>query len=285
MNHDARNEAKSPIRIDRRRVLAGGLGVAAWALIDGAIAPRTASAMATEDGNVARAPVSDRTQERQPFYGVHQAGVVTPRPETGMVAAFDVLASTPADIVRLFRTLTARIAFLMNGGTPPALDPKFPPADSGILGPVIIPDNLTVTVSLGASMFDERFGLGAHKPAHLVRMMRFQNDALDASRCHGDLSLQICSNTADTNIHALRDILKTMPDLLLLRWMQDGSVPVLPPKAGSPPESARNFLGFRDGSANPDSSDTALMNQIVWVGPDRGEPAWAGTGRRWASRN
>jgi deferrochelatase/peroxidase EfeB len=275
MDDNARINAKSATRINRRCVLVGGLGVAAWTLIDGAVALRAADAVATEDSNVARAPISDRTQERQPFYGVHQAGVVTPRQETGMVAVFDVLASTPADIVRLFRTLTARIAFLMNGGTAPALDPKFPPADSGILGPVVMPDNLTVTVSLGASMFDERFGLAAHKPAHLVRMMSFQNDALDASRCHGDLSLQICSNTADTNIHALRDILKTMPDLLLLRWMQDGSVPVLPAKAASPPESARNFLGFRDGSANPDSSDKALMNHIVWVGPDRGEPAWA----------
>ena len=207
-----------------------GLAVGAWTLIEGTAVARAAGAAATDGGNVASAPVSDHIQDHQPFYGVHQSGVLTPRPATGLVAAFDVLATTPADLVRLFRTLTTRIAFLMQGGPPPALDPRFPPADSGILGPVVVPDNLTVTVSLGASMFDDRFGLGGHKPVHLVRMMRFQNDALDAARCHGDLSLQFCSNTADTNIHALRDILKTMPDLLLLRWTQDGSVPVLPQK-------------------------------------------------------
>ncbi|MFO1145857.1 MAG: iron uptake transporter deferrochelatase/peroxidase subunit [Rhodospirillales bacterium] len=261
-------------RIDRRRVLVG-LGAAAGALLEAGAASRS---YAADADNVAQAPVSDDTQQRQPFHGLHQAGVVTPRPATGIVAAFDVLAPTHEDLIRLFRTLSTRIAFLMQGGAPPDLDPRFPPADSGILGPVVIPDNLTVTVSLGASMFDERFGLAAHRPAHLVRMMRFQNDALDAARCHGDLSLQFCANTADTNIHALRDILKTMPDLLVLRWMQEGSVPVLPAKPGAPPESARNFLGFRDGSANPDAGDAAVMSKVVWVSKASGEPAWAENG-------
>ncbi|MBK8174008.1 MAG: deferrochelatase/peroxidase EfeB [Rhodospirillales bacterium] len=268
---------------NRRRLLAG-MGGTALALIADAGKPRAAGEQTAGRSNVARAPISERTLERQPFYGAHQAGVLTPRPETGMVAAFDVLASTPDELVDLFRTLSGRIAFLMQGGTPPARDPRFPPADSGILGPVVAPDNLAVTVSLGASMFDDRFGLAAHRPAHLVRMMRFQNDALDASRCHGDLSLQICSNTADANIHALRDILKTMPDSLLLRWMQDGSVPVLPEKPGSPPESARNFLGFRDGSANPDVNDEALMNRIVWTAAGQGEPAWCAGGTYQAVR-
>lgn len=258
-------------RIDRRRLLLG-LGVATGALLEAGSATR---ARAADGDNVAQAPVSDDTQQRQPFHGLHQSGVVTPRPATGIVAAFDVLAPTSDELIRLFRALSARIAFLMQGGAPPDLDPRFPPADSGILGPVVIPDNLTITVSLGASMFDERFGLAAHKPAHLVRMMRFQNDALDAARCHGDLSLQICSNTADTNIHALRDILKMMPDLLVLRWMQEGSVPVLAARPGAPPESARNFLGFRDGSANPNAGDAAVMRKVVWVDGTSGEPAWA----------
>ena len=73
------------------------------------------------------------------------------------------------------------------------------------------------------------------------------------------------SNTPDTNIHALRDILKNLPDLMVLRWKQEGSVPVLPPKPDGTHESARNFLGFRDGSANPDANNAALMDKIVWV--------------------
>ncbi len=268
---------------DRRRVLLC-LGAAACALSSG-VASVWAAAPANEEGNVARAPASDKTQERQPFYGIHQSGVTTPRPATGMVAAFEVLASSPADLVRLFETLTARIAFLTQGGAPPVLDPQLPPADSGILGPEVFPDNLTVTVSLGVSMFDQRFGLAEQRPLHLVRMMSFRNDALDAARCHGDLSLQICSNTADTNNHALRDIVKMMPDLLLLRWMQEGSVPVIPASPGVPAESARNFLGFRDGSANPDATDEALMNRVVWVGAEQeGEPVWTRGGTYQAVR-
>jgi deferrochelatase/peroxidase EfeB len=109
-------------------------------------------------------------------------------------------------------------------------------------------------------------------------MTSFPNDALEASLCHGDLSLQICSNTADTNIHALRDIVKKLPDLLLLRWKQEGSVPAMAVKPGVPPESARNFLGFRDGSANPSPQDSDLMERIVWVQPDSDEPGWAAHG-------
>jgi deferrochelatase/peroxidase EfeB len=270
----------SPVSTSRRRVLIG-LGAAGGALTGSLMAGTPALA---DSESVTNAPVSDKTQERQPFYGLRQSGIVTHRPTNGMVASFDVLARTPADLVRMFQTLTERIAFLTQGGEPPSLDPKLPPADNGILGPIVPPDNLTITVSVGASLFDDRFGLKRLKPARLVRMTSFPNDALDASLCHGDISLQISSNTADTNIHALRDIVKKLPDLLLLRWKQEGSVPALPVKPGVPPESARNFLGFRDGSANPSPHDTDMMARIVWVQPDSDEPGWATHGTYQAVR-
>ncbi|MET3650011.1 iron uptake transporter deferrochelatase/peroxidase subunit [Phyllobacterium ifriqiyense] len=254
----------------RRSVLFG----AGTAMVAGLTA---ASAAQKQGEQVTDAPVSDKTQERQAFYGVHQAGIVTPRPAAGMIASFHVLAKTPEEVERLFRTLSQRIAFLMKGGTPPEFDEKLPPSDSGILGPVIPPDNLTITVSLGSSFFDQRDWLISHKPKQLSRMKASRNDALDADLCHGDLSLQICANTPDTNIHALRDILKNLPDLMVLRWKQEGSVPVLPPKADGTHETARNFLGFRDGTANPDGNDAALMDQLVWV-RQSDEPSWAQAG-------
>jgi deferrochelatase/peroxidase EfeB len=106
-------------------------------------------------------------------------------------------------------------------------------------------------------------------------MTRFFNDALDAAICHGDLSLQICANTQDTTIHALRDIIKAIPDQLVLRWKQEGNVPATPPNADGTIPSARNFLGFLDGSANPDSNDDALMEKLVWITESRQEPGWA----------
>jgi deferrochelatase/peroxidase EfeB len=106
-------------------------------------------------------------------------------------------------------------------------------------------------------------------------MMRFANDAPDAELCHGDLSIQFCANTQDTTIHALRDVIKTLARRLTLRWKQEGNVPVVVAPPGAPAESARNFLGFRDGTGNPDSGDGELMERLVWVGEDDGEPAWA----------
>jgi len=268
-NERFRDKAWGRTIVDRRRLL-GALGAAGSAVATNTIPAFAASA----PRNVTDAPADSRVLQSQPFYGPHQPGVVTPRPAAGMIASFDVLATNRTDLVRLFRRLTERIAFLMKGGSPPELDAKLPPADSGILGPIVVPDNLTITVSVGESLFDNRFDLTAFKPVHLSRMSKFANDALEASLCHGDLSLQFSSNTPDTNIHALRDIVKNLPDLLLLRWKQEGSVPAMPPKAGGQPESARNFLGFRDGSANPEAGNAALMDRLVWVS-DLREPAWA----------
>lgn len=53
--------------------------------------------------------------EAQPFYGLHQAGVLTPQQASMMIVAFDVLAGDKADLERLFRLLTQRIAFLTKG--------------------------------------------------------------------------------------------------------------------------------------------------------------------------
>jgi len=279
----------TPLSPDRRRML-GGLGGAA---IAGLAAGRAAAAPsgppnAPDAGaQVTDAPQSTHTQDRVPFRGRHQAGIVTARPTAGMIASFYVLAEKPAELERLFRTLTERIAFLTQGGPQTDPDPLLPPAGSGILGPVVQPDALTVTVSVGESLFDERFGLAKRKPLRLTRMQRHPNDALDAALCHGDLSIQFCANTPDTNIHALRDIIKNTPDLLVLHWKQEGTVPPIPSTAavpGQPAESARNFLGFRDGSANPDSANDTLMDTIVWVRPGTGEPDWAVGGSYQAVR-
>lgn len=264
----------------RRNLL---LGAGAGAVAAGLLASGQ-PALASAAGSVTNAPESDKLNEKQPFYGQHQSGIVTPRPASGLVASFDVLARDRAGLERTFRILTERAAFLMKGGEPEKLDPKFPPSNSGILGPVVTTDNLTITVAVGASLFDERFGLAGLKPAQLQRMKGFPNDKLQKEYCHGDLLIQFCSNTPDTNIHALRDILKNTPELLMIRWKQEGTVPVQPPHSAKAKESARNFLGFRDGSANPDSNDQALMQRVLWVQPGGAEPAWAANGSYMAVR-
>lgn len=286
---ETKETAKQAIQPDaNRRNILKGMGLALGGTVAGHV-PAYAKTPAYEQHSgqhVTDAPVSSNGfHQRQPFYGIHQSGITNPRPAHGLVAAFDVLVKTPDDLERLLRTLTARIVFLTQGGTPPALDPKLPPADSGIIGPQIRPDNLTITVGLGDSLFENHSWLKPHKPKLLQRMTKFSNDALVADLCHGDLSLQFCANTPDTNIHALRDILKTMSDLVFLRWKQEGNVPVIPPSPDGEVVSARNFLGFRDGSANPDASDKALMNRLVWISKtQQQEPDWAINGSYQAVR-
>lgn len=281
-----RSDAVEPEHPERRRFIKGagltGFGLSLGGL--GGLCPAHAADMTGHGQDVTSAPQGPDAQLRYPFHGEHQQGVVTPRPAAGMLVAFDVLARDRDDLETLFRTLTDRIAFLTQGGKVPERDPHFPPPDSGILGPDVAPDGLTMTVALGDSLFDDRFGLARARPRHLQRMREFPNDALDAMRCHGDLALQICANTLDTGYHALRDIIKNTPGLLMVRWKQEGTVPLLPPSPGDVDGSARNFLGFRDGSANPSAGNQALMDELVWVGQDHDEPKWAQGGTYLAAR-
>jgi deferrochelatase/peroxidase EfeB len=253
-----------PVRASRRSLLK--LGAATGAATFGVGSPACIQATETDE--------TETAHQSQPFFGVHQPGIVTPQPAAAATVAFDVLAENRADLERLLRTLTLRIAFLMVGGPIPTRDPLLPPADSGLLGPVVVPDNLTVTVAIGASCFDDRFGLAHLKPKHLVRMTQFSNDALDASLCHGDILIQFCANREETVTHALRDIIKNTPDLLAARWKVDGFLPAdTVRRLGK--ETIRNLLGFKDGTANLAASDAELMNQHVWVQPGADEPSWA----------
>lgn len=243
-----------------------------------------AGALGTAAIGAAAWKYSDPAQKTQPFYGHHQAGITTEQPAAGMVVAFDVLSKNKAELTALFKLLTERLAFLTQGGKPPEADQRLPPMDSGILGPMVAPDNLTATLSVGASLFDERFGLRNKKPIHLERMTAFPNDQLNPAECHGDLLLQLCANTAETNLHALRDIIKHSPKLMAPRWKLDG---FLPPRQVPNPfgfHTARNLLGFKDGSANIDIYDEALMNDLVWVNPKHQDVDWTAGGSYQAVR-
>ncbi|PLR20461.1 deferrochelatase/peroxidase EfeB [Pantoea endophytica] len=272
-----KNDAAQP---SRRRLLQG-LGMLGGAAALGGGCPfHTAAADSFSPGTVA----PNLRQQAQPFYGAHQAGIVTPQQASMMLVAFDVLASDKAELERLFRLLTDRFAFLTQGGPAPAVtNPQLPPMDSGILGADIAPDNLTMTLSVGTSLFDERFGLSKHKPTQLQTMTRFPNDSLDAEQCHGDLLLQICANTQDTVIHALRDIIKRTPDLLAVRWRRDGFIADHAARSNGK-ETPINLLGFKDGTANPDTHNPALMDQLLWVTHEQQEPAWTHGGSYQAVR-
>ncbi|WP_041541396.1 iron uptake transporter deferrochelatase/peroxidase subunit [Catenulispora acidiphila] len=206
-----------------------------------------------------------------PFHGAHQQGVTTPAQKHMTVAVFDVVAADKGELAALFQTLTERARFLASGGTPPDLGVGAPPSDSGMLGPVVPADGLTFTVGVGASLFDARFGLAAKKPARLTPMKTFPNDNLNPAECHGDLSLQICADSRDTVVHAIRDIAKHTRAGMQLKYKIDGWA-----NDPRPAGAQRNLLGFHDGIANPATEHE--FDYLVWVQPGGPEPAWTAGG-------
>ena len=138
-----------------------------------------------------------------------------------------------------------------------------------MLGPKVEPDGLTVTVGFGASLFDRRYGLARRRPRGLKPMTVFPDDEIDPEQTHGDLLLQLCANTEETLLNALRALMRDTRSSFAARWKVEGFLP----NPSREPGASRNLLGFKDGTANPDTSDGALMDELVWAG--QGEPAWA----------
>ena len=212
-----------------------------------------------------------------PFHGVHQAGITGPPPAFGQTASFTVIARDRAELEETLRELTEEIEGLMSGRPPEVRGPAYPPVDSGVLGPEPAPDDLSVVVSVGASLFDGRYGLRGRRPRELVEMPFLANDRLDPERSHGDLLLTLQAEHPDTVVFALRQLMRRTRRTLVLRWEVDGFNRRSRQSArtsGSP----RNFLGFLDGTANLDAGDPALMDRHVWVAPEDAEPAWTAGG-------
>jgi deferrochelatase/peroxidase EfeB len=276
-------DAAERARLSRRRLLK-------WGAVGGGLAATAGSGLAQMPQAFASGPsgqsgtdgpsfadgaseVPMQGAEQASFEGEHQLAVLSePTPYTSMVA-FDVIAETRAELRDLLQTLTSRMRLLYKGGLPQGDGPVAPADDNGILGPSVPSRAVAFIFGIGASLFDERFGLISSKPATLITMESFPNDNLDPALCQGDFSLQICANNADTAVHALRDITKHTRGAMQPRWQTDGFKS--PPRpAGTP----RNLMGFMDGIANPDTSQPSAMEQLVWVPQGGPESAWMAGG-------
>lgn len=216
-----------------------------------------------------------------PFHGKYQAGISRTPSGVTAVVSFDVTADDKPSLRDLFQTVTDRARFLTTGGTPPPVGISGPSSDSGVLGPTVEPDGLTVTFGVGATLFDDRFGLAAARPARLTTMTSFPNDNLDPAQCGGDLVMQLSAGSMDTVLHALRDIAKNTRGGMQINWRIDGFASPARP-AGTVP---RNLLGFMDGIANPPVNSAKQMDSLVWVQPGAaGEPSWTADGSYFVVR-
>jgi deferrochelatase/peroxidase EfeB len=272
MSGGDRPSEERPARLGRRAFL-GSAALGSAALGAAALAACTSD-------DEPRGPGPGR---RVPFLGSHQPGIDTPAARFGLLAAFNLVHEDRSRLAKSLRDLTDEARGLMEARPRERRDTAFPPAETGILGPEGRTDGLAVTLSVGASIFDDRFGLADRQPRELVRMPFLANDRLDPAQTHGDLLLALSADQPDVLLHALRQLMRRTRDNLVLHWMLDGyNRPDAKPVPGR--TDNRNLLGFKDGTANLDITDKALMDELIFVGADDGEPAWAVGGSYQAVR-
>jgi deferrochelatase/peroxidase EfeB len=247
--------------INRRHFLRGAAGTLAAAGTLGVSRPAEA---ADKGGNPDPATIS------VPFLGDNQAGIYRPdfQQPSACFAAFRILVDDAAGLQLLLKTLTDRISALSEGSLPaqnPPRETEIGGTDSGVLGPQVPPDAVTVTVGLGASIFVDRFSLAAQRPRGLTSMPVFANDTPDPDWTGGDLVLQICANASDSVHHALRDLTRATRGMMQLEWKILGFHSG-PRPSGSP----RNLFGYKDGIVT-----TAEDENLVWIDKNSGQPDWA----------
>lgn len=266
-----------PAAVTRRSLLAGAVGTVGLLGGAGALAGCAAGSEGGSASGTGRttdtAPHAATSAAHLAFHGPHQTGVTALHQASGLMAAFTVTAVDRDGLIAMFRALTDESERLMTGTPYEERDPSYPPLHTGHVTNPPPPHNLTVVVAVGASLFDERFGLAERSPRELVKMPFLANDRLDPDRSHGDLLLTINSDSQDVNLFALRQLMRATRSSLALHWMLEGynrRVEAGPGEAG-----VRNLMGFVDGTANLRPEDDAQMDASVWVGADDPEPAWA----------
>ena len=236
---------RSNTGISRRSLFARGATAAA------------AATLVTGLGGTAHA-AGPRRAASVPFYGAHQAGIVTDQQRQCVVAGFDVTTDR-AGLHKLLDDWTALGDALSNGQPAPS-------GDTGI-SEGLDAERFTMTVGFGPSLFDGRFGLT--RPAKLAPLPSFPGDACDVAAGGGDLFVQLCADEPQVLTHALIQLRAVSEGKAKLRWTEQGFV--IPPKDTAAP---RNLLGVPDGTANPDGD---ARDALVWCDPS-GEPGWMSGG-------
>ncbi len=258
--------------VSRRGLLgAAGAGVAGLGL--------GAAGMAYQDRQSAgAAPAPHPVDRAYPFYGDHQAGIVTPAQDRLHFAAFDVITDDRDELISLLRDWTAAAARMTQGrdaGELGATSGSYdaPPDDTGeAIG--LPPSGLTLTFGFGPGLFrrdgKDRFGIADRQPKALRRLPHFPADNLDPARSDGDLCVQACADDPQVAVHAIRNLARIAFGRASVRWSQLGFGRTS--STSTAQATPRNLFGFKDGTANLKAEEPATVDEHVWV-PTGADPA------------
>ncbi|YAL82163.1 iron uptake transporter deferrochelatase/peroxidase subunit [Dermacoccaceae bacterium W4C1] len=267
--------------VGRRRLL----GLAGAGLTTGAVgaAAGFAAARATETDTATTGSPT------YPFYGTHQAGIVTPAQDRLHFAAFDMTSDSRSDLITLLRAWTDAAAAMTQGqpASPETTSYDAPPADTGeALG--LSASGLTITFGFGPSLFrtsagKDRFGIATKQPTELTRLPHFPADNLDAALSDGDLCVQACADDPQVAVHAIRNLSRIAFGIAAIRWSQLGFGRTS--STSRDQATPRNLFGFKDGTANLKAEDTAALNRSVWVqSADHAASSWLAGGSYLVAR-
>ncbi|KAB8197364.1 deferrochelatase/peroxidase EfeB [Nonomuraea phyllanthi] len=225
------------------------------------------------------------TSDPYPFYGEHQAGIVTPAQDRLHFVAFDVITDKRAELAELLQEWTAAAARLTQGkeaGSFGAVGgaPEAAPDDTGeALG--LPASGLTLTVGFGPSLFDDRYGLADRRPAPLADLPKFPGEQLVREISGGDLCVQACAHDPQVAVHAIRNLARIGFGKVSVRWSQLGFGRTSSTSRAQ--ATPRNLLGFKDGTDNLKLEDADLLRDQLWASP-QDSSAWMAGGTYLVTR-
>ncbi|SDS60999.1 iron uptake transporter deferrochelatase/peroxidase subunit [Microlunatus soli] len=251
--------------VARRGLLAAGVGVAGVGV---GLAGGTAWA-ASRDGSDDQPPPGSRSY---PFYGSHQAGIVTPAQDRLHFATFDVSTTSRSELTALLQAWTQAAARMTTGHGAGSIGPTSgdydaPPDDTGeAIG--LPASGLTITFGFGPSLFRDdhgrdRFGIDDRRPVALQRLPHFPGDQLVPAQSDGDLCIQACADDPQVAVHAIRNLARIGFGTVALRWSQLGFGRTSSTSTGQ--STPRNLFGFKDGTANLKAEHRVDVDEHVWV--------------------
>lgn len=240
-----------------RRLLLKGAALGGSSLLFG-------KALASQGSTTTAENLTQATYTPIPFYGQHQAGIVTPQQRHIYFMVLRLDSTDKAAVIQLFKQWTQQAALLTQGeNVAPYRKNKYvPPSDTGEADS-LASNNLSLTFGIAPS-FLHKLGLADKAPAEFTPLPHFPRDQLQDQYTGGDICIQSCADDPQVAFHAVRQLVRyARTSMVSMLWAQSGFN-----SYDKPNQTPRNLFGFKDGTAN--ALTLQEPDKHIWVT----EPNW-----------